>query len=426
MADPKGAKPDVGGLDADLKAKADAKFDPELEKEVCEWIEKVTGRKKEGNTTAEWLHDGQVLCALVNAIRPETIKKVNTSSLAFKQMENITYFTAACRDFGVAEFCMFGTPDLYEEKNMGTVINAIYTFGGAVQDHCPEYAGPKLGHAGESRMAAKDQKRQGGVATQSGGFTGVMEVHKASTDARGITTGSEAGTKRNSLTAGGGYTGPKRNSLTVGRGYAGSSRGASPAVSPAVSPRPPASSDVADAAGLDSDLAAAQAARLESLGPLAKEVCDWIEAITGDKMGEMTMHEWLKSGVVLCNLANKIKPGAVNKINQQSMAFKQMENITNFMNFARGIGVPESSMFGTPDLYEEKNMGSVIKAINSFGGAVQAAFPDFSGPKLGLELRANSKDKRRVGIEATSQSEGMNRCMDIGKPKDGGIVMGAS
>jgi len=77
---------------------------------------------------------------------------------------------------------------------------------------------------------------------------------------------------------------------------------------------------------------------------------------------EQTMHEWLKSGEVLCRLANAIKLGLIKKVNTQSMPFKQMENTTFFMNAARGLGVPESSMFGTPDLYEEKNMGSLIRA----------------------------------------------------------------
>lgn len=36
------------------------------------------------------------------------------------------------------------------------------------------------------------------------------------------------------------------------------------------------------------------------------------------------MHEWLKNGVVLCNLINVLQPGAVKKINNSTMAFKMV------------------------------------------------------------------------------------------------------
>jgi len=63
-------------------------------------------------------------------------------------------------------------------------------------------------------------------------------------------------------------------------------------------------------------------------------------------------------------------------------------------------------MFGTPDLYEGKNMGSVVSCIFAFGGAVQVACPEFAGPKLGVPLKVVPKDDRkREGNMATSQSE---------------------
>lgn len=46
----------------------------------------------------------QVLCHFLNAIQPGTVKKVETSNLAFKQMENISSFIKACRAMGVPEF----------------------------------------------------------------------------------------------------------------------------------------------------------------------------------------------------------------------------------------------------------------------------------------------------------------------------------
>jgi len=164
------------GIDKDLKAKQNAKYDPELEREVTEWIEAVANQKKEDKSFAEWLKDGQVLCALVNAIKPGIVKKVNTSAMPFKQMENITYFMNAARELGVPESSMFGTPDLYEEKNIGSVVTCLFQLGGAIQVSTPEFKGPKFGLA-LNHADGKDKKRGSGLLTDmSSGFQTTMDV----------------------------------------------------------------------------------------------------------------------------------------------------------------------------------------------------------------------------------------------------------
>eukprot|EP00930_Biecheleria_cincta_P007709 TRINITY_DN108969_c0_g1_i1.p1 TRINITY_DN108969_c0_g1~~TRINITY_DN108969_c0_g1_i1.p1 ORF type:complete len:290 (-),score=61.93 TRINITY_DN108969_c0_g1_i1:267-1136(-) len=122
------------------------------------------------------------------------------------------------------------------------------------------------------------------------------------------------------------------------------------------------------------------------------EVVQWIEQIVLCQRGEQPVGEWLKSGVLLCNLVNNIRPGLVRTVNQQAAPFKQMENIRNFLHAARELGLEESSMFDTIDLYEEKNLDSVIKCIYALGGAVQTHCPDFTGPKLGIPVFTKGKD----------------------------------
>merc|ERR1712083_234037 len=181
----------------------------------------------------------------------------------------------------------------------------------------------------------------------------------------------------------------------------------------------------ADVAGLDADMKAKQAAKFDT--ELEQQVVDWIQAVTGETKveGEST-HEWLKSGIVLCKLVNAIQPGTIAKINMGAFPFKQMENITFFMNAARKLGVAESSMFGTPSLYEDKNMGSVIACIYAYGGVVQTNVPSFTGPKLGHAIAHQAaKDRKRDSGMATSQSEAMHRTMEVERPKDGGITMGS-
>ena len=60
--------------------------------------------------------------------------------------------------------------------------------------------------------------------------------------------------------------------------------------------------------GLDKELAEKAAAKYDT--GLEGECRAWIENVTGDKLGEYSLQEELKNGVVLCHLINTIKPGA--------------------------------------------------------------------------------------------------------------------
>lgn len=44
------------------------------------------------------------------------------NNLCFSKMENIKQFLTACREFGVAPGDCFETIDLYEQKNIGLVL----------------------------------------------------------------------------------------------------------------------------------------------------------------------------------------------------------------------------------------------------------------------------------------------------------------
>jgi hypothetical protein len=103
------------GLDAELARKQAAKYDPQAEQMAKNWIEAVTGERLVG-TFAAALKDGQMLCKLMNRIKSGSIKKIETSALPFKQMENISNFLRACRAVEVMEYELFETVDLYEEK----------------------------------------------------------------------------------------------------------------------------------------------------------------------------------------------------------------------------------------------------------------------------------------------------------------------
>jgi len=119
------------GLDADIKNKMEAKYDTELEAKARAWLESITGGKQKGSFQ-EWLKDGRVLCAAINKLKPGTIT-VNGQSSAFKERENVANYLAACKNYGVKETDLFMTEDLYENKNMGQVVQNISALASVAQ-----------------------------------------------------------------------------------------------------------------------------------------------------------------------------------------------------------------------------------------------------------------------------------------------------
>jgi len=414
------------GLDAELKAKQDAKFDKGLETEVIEWMEQIVGEKRDPLTTAEWLNDGKVLCKLINGIKPGTIKKVNTMKAPFKKMENITAFTDSARSFGVMESSMFATPDLYEEKNMGSVINCIYMLGGVIQSTVPDFTGPKLGVMINAHVpdAARGKK----MATQTGGFAGTLDQASVTTHARDVTFGAGGNASHNRQGVTRSNAKDEARDVTFGAGgnashhRQGVTRSNAKDEAPQGGERPPLP-DGEFLYGLDKELKEKRDAKYDS--SLDQDVSHWIEGVTGDMKGDQTTAEWLKNGQVLCKLADKIKPGSSKGVTTSGMPFKQMENIKLFLGFARDLGMAESSLFSTLDLFEEKNMPVVLMSLNNLGGTIQTKVPEFKGPFLGTAIKAEIKDASRGLAMVTDQNEAMQRHMQVERPKDVGVAFGA-
>merc|ERR1740131_435670 len=72
----------------------------------------------------------------------------------------------------------------------------------------------------------------------------------------------------------------------------------------------------------------------------------------------------LKDGQVLCRLLNTLNgEPLIKKINTQKMAFKQMENIEQFIKGCKVFGLKDGDIFQTADLYEVQNMSQVISTL---------------------------------------------------------------
>ncbi|XP_008425795.1 transgelin-like [Poecilia reticulata] len=124
------------GLSREVQSKIDKKYDPELEERLVKWIIAQCGpgvKEPEKDKTGfqKWLKDGCVLCELINSLHGanKPIKAIKTSSMAFKQMEQISMFLKAAESYGVIKTDMFQTVDLYESKDLAAVQRTLLALG---------------------------------------------------------------------------------------------------------------------------------------------------------------------------------------------------------------------------------------------------------------------------------------------------------
>lgn len=236
-------------MDAELAAKAAANYDYNAEAQAREWMESVIGEPFEGEFGPS-LKNGVLLCKLLNAIAPGTIKKINESRMPFKQMENISMFLRGCRSLGVAEHSLFETVDLYEEKDLGLVVKCLFALGSTVQLTVPDFAGPHLGariaKANKREFSAEQVaagRMNAAITKQTAGSSKTMDrTHVGNS---GPTFGAEAGgksvdtglthsslgsaktmerseVKRTGITAGAEYSGPSADPNAVTQASLGS------------------------------------------------------------------------------------------------------------------------------------------------------------------------------------------------------------
>ena len=180
---------------------------------------------------------------------------------------------------------------------------------------------------------------------------------------------------------------------------------------------------------LEASVKELQRLKLEEMKPAMAEAQEWIEAVTETKM-EGSFEDWLRSGVILCQLANKIAPGVIRRVNKQKMPFMQMENISNFLRVIKAMGVPEESCFDTVDLFKGSDIGKVVQTVHAFGSHVQTNYKKYTGPQLGVKLA--SQNKREFTAEqlahakvATSKiNQGSSNTMERSEISKQGITFG--
>jgi hypothetical protein len=98
------------------------------EADLVTWFEEVLGAKvfQDGVSAADTLRDGILLCRLMQALRPGSIKKYNAMKGAFFQLENINVFLQACNQvIGLDKHDLFDVRDLYDQSNFVKVLHTL-------------------------------------------------------------------------------------------------------------------------------------------------------------------------------------------------------------------------------------------------------------------------------------------------------------
>jgi len=132
--------------------------------------------------------------------------------------------------------------------------------------------------------------------------------------------------------------------------------------------------------------------KLEAKYNLEQEVqCRaWIEEVLGEKLSEQEhgmnhFQSCLKDGRVLCRLLNTLNgEPLIKKINTQKMAFKQMENIEQFIKGCKTFGLKDGDIFQTADLYECQNMSQILLNLYALS-TVASSVHGYEGPCIGTK-----------------------------------------
>jgi len=118
--------------------------------------------------------------------------------------------------------------------------------------------------------------------------------------------------------------------------------------------------------------------------------------------------EALHDGVIICKAMNAVKPGAIKKINESKMPFKQMENIANFLKACRTeLNMAEFDLFTSADLYDGKSVVNVTNGLIAFSRA--AAKAGYKGTSLGPKEATARKSKKVYKFNPNSTISKINQ-----------------
>ncbi|RVE58312.1 hypothetical protein OJAV_G00207940 [Oryzias javanicus] len=90
-----------------------------------------------------------------------------------------------------------------------------------------------------------------------------------------------------------------------------------------------------------------------------QEAQRWIEAATKKNFGSSDFRSALESGVLLCDLINKIKPGLIKRVNRLPTPIAGLDNLNVFLKACGKLGLKEAQLFHPGDLQDLSTRATV-------------------------------------------------------------------
>jgi len=336
---------------------------------VLAWIGSIVGKKlKKADGIQECLKTGVEILELLNKLSPGSVDSINRKDMPFAHRENISKYIDTCKAMGMNKADLFDAQDLYDGKNIVSVIEHFHRLSKGLLKSLPADAK----EVSSSSASAVKKTIDTGLSLQTSGSYGV-----------------DAGPKGTAL---------RRDVVRD-------------ATKAAVYADHAPTGDDEPLSELDRDIKKKMDAKYDPAKE--KEIREWIEAVLKKKLSGDSLQEALKSGIVVCQLLNKIWPGSIpeDKISPKEMAFFQRVNISTYLDACKARKMNLVDLFDTQDLYDNKNMAQVINHFYSLSGFARIN-SKFAGPFVGIKY--SEKKERDFSEEVLAAGKFMPSAQTTG------------
>ncbi|KAL6041527.1 calponin [Balamuthia mandrillaris] len=138
--------------------------------------------------------------------------------------------------------------------------------------------------------------------------------------------------------------------------------------------------------GLDAELAHKAKQQMEP--ERVKAALRWVYQVAkrplpkeGFSPSDLLTLDCLKSGKLLCAVANAIRPGIIPRVNQRPIPLMERENLQLYLAACVKMGLRTSDLFTVSDLYEDKYPNAVLHHIGAIS-RLASSCSSFKGPRL--------------------------------------------
>eukprot|EP01127_Copromyxa_protea_P005833 TRINITY_DN1567_c0_g2_i3.p1 TRINITY_DN1567_c0_g2~~TRINITY_DN1567_c0_g2_i3.p1 ORF type:complete len:649 (+),score=138.81 TRINITY_DN1567_c0_g2_i3:139-1947(+) len=328
------------------------------------------------------LKDGVVLCKLANKIMPGSVGRFTEKPKHYlEEKANIDAYLTACQKIGVPSQDMFTQLDLSDtRRDMNQVVTNLYAL--ARQAQAIGFQGPSLGvnyyKTREEQIQMEKKKileREQEAARQQEYDNMLLANRLAAEESKKSRNATQIQSKKAKL------DNRRLEREQRGRTALAAAPGAYRfSIEERRSPSP-----VKFGMDAEHEIKMQEAYNEE----LEEKIMDWIEDVTGFALD--SFYSNLKSGQVLCDLINTIRPGTISKVHRVSKPLMERENIQFFLNAVAGLGVKPGETFGVNDLYDKKDMQAVLNCLHALTKVLSYS-PWYHGPLLDTNQKLYSED----------------------------------